>query len=144
MPDYSFTKKERLLKPGDFVRVLKYGRKTQTESFRLAVLSNSLGNNRLGISVSAKVAGSVRRSRIKRLIREFFRINKGEIKVGSFREGSKGAPDAAGAEKKGYATGTQEKENSLDIAISVIRADLIKDLKDVERELKPVLCMRGS
>jgi ribonuclease P protein component len=129
VPKNSFTKSERLLKPAEFIGVIKSGRRTQTESFRVTVLPNTLGKDRLGISISAKVAGSVTRSRIKRLIREFFRLNKGAVKGGRGEEGM------------GVAKGAEEPTNqtTLDIVVSVKRVDLIKGLKEVEDELKPVI-----
>ncbi len=41
------------------------------------VKENEKGQNRLGITVSAKVGNAVVRNRIKRLLREFFRRHQG-------------------------------------------------------------------
>lgn len=109
-----FSKKERLLKPAEFKKVLSAGRRYSTKSLKLCVLENGLGRNRLGISVSARVAKAVVRTRIKRLIREYFRLNKSDL--------LQGVPP----------------ESTIDIVITVKRADTLKGLEDVYRELKDV------
>lgn len=73
--DLSFTKEDRLLKPGEFARVRKAGKRLTTRGFTLYILANGLGRSRLGLSVSAKTGGAVKRNRVKRLLREFFRQN---------------------------------------------------------------------
>lgn len=73
---FSFTKAERLLKPDDFLKVKKSGKRYSTRSFTIFVLPNSLERRRLGLSVSSRVGGAVKRNRMKRLLREFFRLNK--------------------------------------------------------------------
>lgn len=74
--DFSFPKEDRLLKPEEFTRVRRAGKRLATRSFTLYLLPNGLGRRRLGLSVSAKVGNSVKRSRAKRLLREFFRTNR--------------------------------------------------------------------
>ena len=76
LPQFSFTKQERLRSPGDFKRVCSGGRRLKTKNFIIYALPNALGLPRLGLTVSAKMANSPGRSRIKRLLREFFRLNK--------------------------------------------------------------------
>jgi ribonuclease P protein component len=61
---------------GEFQRVYRSGRRHWGDGFALIVLANALEYNRLGISVHRKAGNAVRRNRIKRLIREVFRLNR--------------------------------------------------------------------
>jgi len=73
---YSFTKADRILKRHEFVALAKSGRRIQNEYF-IAVFSPSRhGRSRLGVTVTKKVGCAVKRNRIKRLVREFFRLNR--------------------------------------------------------------------
>ncbi|MBI5971105.1 MAG: ribonuclease P protein component [Deltaproteobacteria bacterium] len=76
MKKHSFAKSERLLKSAEFARVKRLGKKQFTENFTAHLLSTQTERTRIGISISARVANAVKRNRIKRLIREFFRLNK--------------------------------------------------------------------
>lgn len=79
----SFKKSERILSPLDFTRARKSGRRIHTRSLTLFVATNGLGLRRIGLAVSSKVADSVGRNRVKRLIREAFRLNKAIFPEGS-------------------------------------------------------------
>lgn len=71
---------ESLKKTAQFAEVYEKGKAFGTKTLVLYVL-NSEGDReegRLGISVSKKVGGSVVRHRIRRLIRECFRLHKSE------------------------------------------------------------------
>ena len=76
MEDCKFRKKERLTRKTDFQRILKNGTRYTTENFTVIIHNNNRNMRRIGISVSKKVGGAVKRNRVKRLIREFFRLHK--------------------------------------------------------------------
>jgi ribonuclease P protein component len=73
---FHFPKTHRLVAGGDFQRVYRAGRRLHGNGFTLIILPNTLPWNRLGISVQRKTGSAVRRNRIKRLIRETFRLNR--------------------------------------------------------------------
>ena len=63
----------RLHKSREFNRVREMGRKRHTPHFVVIVMCVKDGPTRLGLTVSRKVGSAVRRNRVKRLVREFFR-----------------------------------------------------------------------
>ena len=67
---------ERVKLQRDFDRLFKEGRALRYPEFTLRVLPWETVQARLGLSVGKKVGNSVRRNRIKRLLREAFRRNK--------------------------------------------------------------------
>ncbi len=76
MGSFPFPKTNRLLNRKDFVNLNKSGKRYHTAHFTLIFKPNGLGNTRLGITVSKKIGNAVKRNRVKRLIREFFRLHK--------------------------------------------------------------------
>ena len=70
---------ERLKKSWEFQRVYKKGKKYWNPHFVIYFYRRELSQPRLGITVSKKVGNSVTRSRVKRLIREAYRMLKFEI-----------------------------------------------------------------
>ena len=70
-------RKSSLLRKGwEFERVYSQGRRFHSRDFTLICAPNSFGRNRLGISVHRKIRGAVKRNRIKRIIRESFRLDR--------------------------------------------------------------------
>jgi ribonuclease P protein component len=84
----AFGRDRRLRKHADFARAQRVGRRVSTDHFTLLVAaqphtpargispeprSAPLGPARLGIVVTRKIGGAVRRNRVKRLCRECFR-----------------------------------------------------------------------
>ena len=81
---HGLSKRQRLLKPGEFSRVFKAGKRFTTKNFLVYVLRRGGEEpggrvaaepaiNRLGVSVSSASGNAVARNRVKRLVREFFR-----------------------------------------------------------------------
>jgi ribonuclease P protein component len=71
----------RLHKTWEYQLVRKMGCKYNTPHFVLLVLENSEKNSRLGITVTRKVGNAVKRNRLKRIIREFFRKSQNEYSI---------------------------------------------------------------
>jgi len=63
-----------LKKGGDFKRVFERGKNVAAPLLVVYALANDLGFNRLGLSVSKKVGGAVIRNRVRRLIKESYRL----------------------------------------------------------------------
>lgn len=58
----------------EFEQVYRQGKRLHGAGFSLIYHINDLGCNRLGISINKKIKGAVKRNRIKRIIRESFRL----------------------------------------------------------------------
>jgi len=65
-----------LRKNREFKRVYQAGKRVYGDNFIVITLPNQYAWSRLGISVPKKVGGAVRRNRIKRIVREVFRLNR--------------------------------------------------------------------
>ena len=75
--DSSFPGKLRIRASSDFRNVFSKGTRFHSENFVLHARPNGLGFPRLGLSVGRGAStSSVKRNRIKRLLREAFRRNK--------------------------------------------------------------------
>ena len=82
MQGHKFPKKARLLKNEQFRRVLK--RKVYASDGLLTIFSaeNDIELSRIGISVSRTAGKANLRNRLKRLIREAWRLNQDKIPAG--------------------------------------------------------------
>ncbi len=67
---------ESLKKNQDFQKVYQKGKSYANKYLVMYILENELDRNRIGISVSKKVGNSVVRHRLKRLIKESYRLNE--------------------------------------------------------------------
>jgi ribonuclease P protein component len=69
--------KIHLLRKGwEFEQVYKRGKRLHGKGFTLIFHQNQLGYSRIGISVHRQIKGAVKRNRIKRIIRESFRLHR--------------------------------------------------------------------
>jgi len=75
----SYGREHRISRTADFWKDRTKRKKFDTEHFLLILRKNNKDARRLGLVVGRKVGGAVSRNRIKRLIREFFRLNKEKI-----------------------------------------------------------------
>jgi ribonuclease P protein component len=79
----TFRPEERIKAPADFRRVFERRRSVSDAFLIIYGVENGRGYARLGISVARKkVRRATARNRIKRLIREAFRLNKAELPCG--------------------------------------------------------------
>ena len=71
-----------LKKNSEFLKIYKKGISKVNKFLVIYFLKNDLGENRIGYSVSKKVGNSVVRNRVKRLMKESYRLNSDNLKKG--------------------------------------------------------------
>ncbi len=77
MVTYEFNRESRLLTPGQFQAVFSKPLRFGSSHITILVTPNSDNNNRLGLAIAKKrVKLAVQRNRIKRQVRESFRLNQ--------------------------------------------------------------------
>lgn len=79
MGSQSFGKEERITKRQDYLRIYAQGKRVYSKNFTIIICPNQTDIRRLGITVGKKVGNAVERNRVKRLLREFFRLNKSRL-----------------------------------------------------------------
>lgn len=77
-PDTSrrFGRDDRIRVRSDFQAVQGRGRKVHTAHYLMMVLPRSDERTRLGLTVTKKIGTAVERNRVKRVLREVFRLNR--------------------------------------------------------------------
>ena len=78
MKPLSLPKTCLLRSPGEYKNVYTRGRRIRGDRFTIIYTPNGIDGNRLGISIHG-IKKAVRRNRIKRIIKEFFRLNRSFI-----------------------------------------------------------------
>lgn len=94
-----FTRQQRILKSTEFDAVYARRRRVVDDCFAVNFAPNELGHARLGLSIGAKAVGNaVARNRVKRAVREAFRLVAKELAgvdlVVGARNGAKTAHNA--------------------------------------------------
>jgi ribonuclease P protein component len=79
---YGFPARLRLSRRGDFDRTRSEGTRVTDSRLTLWALPNGLGFSRFGVIVGHRHGGAVRRNRIKRVLREAFRLTRPELPAG--------------------------------------------------------------
>ena len=80
---YSFPKSKRLLTNSQFRSVLACKKCVSDDMLLVYAAKNDCGRARLGISIHRNIGKAVVRNRLKRMIREVFRLNQDQI-AGNF------------------------------------------------------------
>ena len=108
----SLSRDEKILKRAEYLRLSASGKKLHTRHFVILWSENGTERARLGITASRKLGIAVARNRVKRLVREYFRLCKDQFIAADFNFIAK-----KGADKLTY----QEVRQELQKAVLCIR-----------------------
>jgi ribonuclease P protein component len=81
-PPQTFPKQARLLSRREFRRVYEEGQRRSGRLATVFFLANGLPQTRLGITTPSRLGKAVLRNRVKRRVREVFRLNRLAIAAG--------------------------------------------------------------
>jgi ribonuclease P protein component len=102
MNPLSLPKTYLLRKKSEYDNVYLRGKRVHGENFSLILLPNNLKHNRLGISIQGQLKGAAKRNRIKRIIREFFRLDRRFLQEESSRSCELPSMDIVITVRKGF------------------------------------------
>jgi ribonuclease P protein component len=75
----TFKKADRILKHSDFVLCSDQGKRVSDRFFVIVYMPGRFDRPRMGVTVSKRLGNAVARNRLKRLTREYFRLNRERI-----------------------------------------------------------------
>ena len=73
---------ESLTKNHEFRRIYNKGKNAASKYVVVYCMRNGKDKNQLGITVSTKLGGAVERNRIRRRLKEIYRINEHSLRIG--------------------------------------------------------------
>ncbi|MFQ5807076.1 MAG: ribonuclease P protein component [Phycisphaerae bacterium] len=80
--NFSFSHRRRLRRQSAFKRLLREGKRAGDQRLQVWARPNDLGYSRFGVIVGRKHGSAVRRNRIKRVLREAFRLSRAALPRG--------------------------------------------------------------
>ena len=117
MKHFALPKADLLRKPGQYQEIYRQGKRIRGESLTIIHRANTTGRYRLGISAHGFKKAS-QRNRIKRIIREYFRLNREQLAARFNRDKKNQARDLIFAVRRGFAPATPgEIADYLDILL---------------------------
>lgn len=82
LPRLDLPRETRLVRRAEYDAVYREGRRRSSREFTLFVRPNGLDLSRFGWSIKKALGNAVKRNRIRRRLREIFRLHRREIAVG--------------------------------------------------------------
>jgi ribonuclease P protein component len=79
---FKFPARLRVLRRRDFERAFAEGLRSEDSRLTVWAIGNALGHPRLGLVVGRKHGGAVRRNRLRRIMREAFRLSRARLPAG--------------------------------------------------------------
>lgn len=82
MKRFGFPSTRRIRSELDFARIYGLRQRASNRHLLIFAAANDLGFSRIGLSVSKKHGNAIKRARLKRLLREAFRLTQHELPAG--------------------------------------------------------------